>query len=350
MRGLVVSLGVVALMAAGCSRGLSDRTLSELLATNQFDIATDGRAFLATEIRQADVVLVGGLHGDNETPAMAELAKGAVRGPSVLVTEMSPWMANRTLGAKADENGVRVRGGDIEEMQLPAIIAEAANANPGNAALEKMAAAVQSGFDRNSAPELLALAREAGDVQGGAPGGVPLGTTLVRTLEVEADRAVGRPAASLRRERVMKDFVMEHYRQAAADGSKPQLIAVFGRNHMGRGIDQRGVSTLGNFLSEFAIANGGAAFHVAMFAAGGQINFGAVMNIDERGDDPAFKLLASSARYAATVFDLRPLRAPLHTVPPGSRSRMQASLVYWADAYDAIVCYRALTPMSAGPR
>lgn len=50
------------------------------------------------------------------------------------------------------------------------------------------------------------------------------------------------------------------------------------------------------------------------------------------------------ARYPATVFDLRPLRPILHQIPDKDRSVVQKGLIYWADSYDAIICYRAVTP------
>jgi hypothetical protein len=50
-------------------------------------------------------------------------------------------------------------------------------------------------------------------------------------------------------------------------------MAVFGQNHLHRGIDRRGVSTLGNFIAELAVAEGVESFHVVLFAAGGKINF-----------------------------------------------------------------------------
>jgi hypothetical protein len=296
------------------------------------------------EAKQASVALVGGLHGDNETQALAELVTGGLQGPTLLVTELSPWFAERML---TDKGTTRVRGADIEVNQLAQLIGDLAMANPGNPALGRMVDMVKGGYRRAAAPDLLALAREAGQLAGGSPGGIPLDTTMVRSLEVEADRASPETAAlaSARRERVMKDFFLEHYRQASAEGTALKVAAVFGRNHLGRGVDRRGVSTLGNFLSEFAVGNGGDAFHVALFAAGGTINLGRPMAIDERGDDPAFALLALNARYAATLFDLRALRVPLRTISPSARTPAQASLLYWADAYDAIVCYREVTPM-----
>jgi hypothetical protein len=69
------------------------------------------------------------------------------------------------------------------------------------------------------------------------------------------------------------------------------------------------------------------------------------MEFDERSDDPAFAYLASVARYPATVFDLRPLRPILHGLPENERSAIEASLVYWADSYDAMIFYREVTPL-----
>jgi hypothetical protein len=50
-------------------------------------------------------------------------------------------------------------------------------------------------------------------------------------------------------------------------------------------------------------------------------------------------------KYSATIFDLRPLRPLLHQIPPGKRSALQANLIYWADSYDALICYKTVTPL-----
>ena len=139
----------------------------------------------------------------------------------------------------------------------------------------------------------------------------------------------------------MKEFFLAHYRAA---GGKPKVMTVFGQNHLHRGIDRRGVSTLGNFIAELAIAEGLRSFHVVLFAAGGKINFFGLQDIDQRKDDSTFGVFASAARYPATLFDLRPIRRALHQIPPGKLSASDSGLLYWADAYDAIVCYREVTP------
>ncbi len=97
-------------------------------------------------------------------------------------------------------------------------------------------------------------------------------------------------------------------------------------------------------MAEFALARHMTSFHVAAFAAGGKYFLGKMFDADERQDDPAFELLASVARYPTTVFDLRPLRPILHQIPDKDRSTVQKSLIYWADSYDAIICYREVTP------
>jgi hypothetical protein len=205
-----------------------------------------------------------------------------------------------------------------------------------------MVEAVKDGYQRKLAPTLLQLTREIGVVTNTAKGPIPLATLVTRTLEVEVARLnADRQPASVLRETFMKELFVAYYR---ADGTKPKMMAVYGQNHLGRGIDRRGVSTLGNFIAEFAIAENVRSFHVELFAAGGKISFGGLRNIDQRKDELAFDVLASAARYSATVFDLRPLRSMLRQRPIDKLSARDASLLYSADAYDAIVCYREVTP------
>src|SRR5581483_6408823 len=109
-------------------------------------------------------------------------------------------------------------------------------------------------YQRNAAPQLLALAWQTSV------------RDLVATFEVEALRSdpQRRFEASTRREQVMKALFLEHYRRTA-DNQK--VFARFGRNHLHRGYDRRGVSTLGNFIAEFAAARREKSFHVGAFAA-----------------------------------------------------------------------------------
>ena len=112
-------------------------------------------------------------------------------------------------------------------------------------------------------------------------------------MQINANLAL---EASARRENFMKELFETHYRAAVTDKVKPKAMVVFGRNHLHRGVDRRGVSTLGNFIAEFAVAEGTSSFNVALFGAGGRVNFGGIQDADERKTDPAFALLAASAR------------------------------------------------------
>src|SRR2546429_6602955 len=73
-------------------------------------------------------------------------------------------------------------------------------------------------------------------------------------------------------------------------------------NHLHRGYDARGISTLGNFIAEFALEEGEKAFNVGAFGAGGQQTVaGKTYDADERQDELAFALLAERAKYSATI-------------------------------------------------
>jgi hypothetical protein len=342
MRRLFIAGFLVTFATIGIGQRAPGDGLPELLRANQFDLSTTGKAFLAKEASRASFFLIGGLHGDKETPALVDALWPTLKdsGYRYIAMEMSPWAANRL---KVEH----LRGGDIEEPQPHVLIRDLADANPQNRALQSMAELTKSGYERPLAPQLLQRAREMGEVKDTSPGGVSLRQQVLMTLDVEVERANrqgnDRLAASLRRETVMKELFLTHYRAA---GGKPKVMTVFGQNHLHRGIDRRGVSTLGNFIAELAIAEGVQSFHVVLFAAGGKINFGGLQELDQRKDDPAFAFLASVATYPAAVFDLRPIRRALHQIPVQKLSARDAGLLFWADSYDAIVSYREVTPGS----
>jgi hypothetical protein len=327
----------VALTSLTATSAQTDQPTAELLKIHQYDLAVEGKALLEKEARAASFFLIGGLHGDKETPALVDSLWPAV-GYHYLAAEMSPWAASRLKVP-------HLRGSDIEEPRPHSLIRALAEANPQNASLQAMLELTRNGYKRPQAIELLALAERMGDVQDSTPGGISLRQQVVKTLEVEVERANRRNndrlAASVHRETVMKEFFLAHYRAA---GGKPKVMIVFGQNHLHRGIDRRGVSTLGNFVAELAAAEGVQSFHVVLFAAGGKINFFGLQDIDQRNDEPAFALLAAAARYRATLFDLRPLRRALHQIPHDKLSPSDSDLLFWADSYDAIVCYREVTP------
>jgi hypothetical protein len=261
--------------------GQIEQPISELLKIHQYDLAAEGKALIEKEARAASFFLIGGLHGDKETPALVDSLWPTI-GYQYLAAEMSPWAASRLKVP-------HMRGSDIEEPQPHSLIRAMAEANPQNRSLQSMLELTKDGYKRPQATQLLALARSMGDVKDSTPGGISLRQQVVRTLEVEVERANrqgnDRLAASVRRETVMKEFFLAHYRAASG---KPKVMTVFGQNHLHRGIDRRGVSTLGNFISELAAAEGVQSFHVVLFAAGGKINFFGLQDIDQRKDDPTF--------------------------------------------------------------
>jgi hypothetical protein len=85
---------------------------SDVLLKHQWDLSAEGRTFLLKEASIASFLLVGGLHGDKETPALVEALWPGLRdsGYRYIVGEMSPWAAGRLKIP-------HLRGGDIEEPQ-----------------------------------------------------------------------------------------------------------------------------------------------------------------------------------------------------------------------------------------
>jgi hypothetical protein len=368
MRGLgpgrLATVFVILGLSTAATQGQVSDSISLPLQQTQYDLSQDGRSFLLQEAARASFFMLGELHGEREIPALIRSLWPALwdEGYRHVAAEVSPLAANRLefggssvpiLGLwtqpeatfvasfKRDRTAV-LWGCDIEEAQPQLLIRELAAVNPDSKELQAAVDTVKSGYQRKMAASLLKSVQAAGAVKDLQIGGASLQDSLVETLDVESARFAGSALdASVRRERVLKDHFHDYWIQAG----KPKVFLRFGRNHLHRGIDRRGVSTLGNFVTELAAAESLHAFNVAAFAGGGKIRLGLLSDLDERGDDPAFAHLASIARYPATVFDLRPLRQPLHRLPPGKRSAIEASLMYWADSYDAMIFYREVTPL-----
>jgi len=372
---IVIYAALACLSPLEAQRGKNADSISTQLEKQQYDLSTDGKQFLLSEGRQASFFLLGELHGENEIPALLrELWPQMWRdGYRNIAAEVSPWAAAQLEFAPAD-GGPKIQGlwskdeaqfvhsfsnsrrpvlwgCDIDEMQPHFMIRELAARNPHIPALREIVEMTKTGYDRTMAPELLKLAKGARDIKDETINDSSLYENVVATLEVEVDRFnQARLSASLRRESLMKNLFLVHYEKNGRTGLQPKIFLRFGRNHLHRGYDRRGVSTLGNFVAEFALAHHKTSFHVAAFAAGGRgFLAGKPFEADERQDDPAFELLASVARYPATVFDLRPLRSILHQTPDKDRSDAWKSLIYWADSYDAIICYREVTPLKDPP-
>jgi hypothetical protein len=239
-------------------------------------------------------------------------------------------------------------GCDIEEGQPERVIQAMAKLNPDHAKLRQMTEAVSHGYNRAQAPALLSLADTDRPTHDASIGGSSVWRTLIDTLRVEALRSnpATRLAASEAREVVMKELFIDHYQHE----SPGKVLLRFGRNHLHRGYDERGVSTLGNFVAEWALASKKTVFNVGVFAAGGKEHLaGQTFDADESHDDLAFALLAKLSGSNPTIFDLRPLRPRLHSIPTGKRTPLEARLVYWADSYDFLICYPVVSPLKDDP-
>jgi hypothetical protein len=243
-------------------------------------------------------------------------------------------------------------GCDIEEEKPDQLIRQVTLLNPTDASLHDMQEIVSHGYTRKLVPELLRLAKSehpAHDVQ---IGGVSLWESTLDTLKVEALRSDphARYSASSERERVMKELFLRHREQAPQD----KVLLRFGRNHLHRGLDARGISTLGNFVAEWALAQGQSVVNVGVFAAGGKEHLaGQTFEADERQDESTFALLASLSGSVATLYDLKRLRPMLHAIPTDKRTPLEANLTYWSDSYDYLLCYPSVSPLldpSAEPR
>lgn len=371
---MVFALSLVGFGSNPAGAGGTDQPDDQILAVltnNQYDIEAEGRNFLLTEASKNDFFLLGELHGDNEIPALLkslwpEMWKLGYRH---IAAELSPWAAHelefvpmgtgpniRGLWTKqeasdahafADSTTGVIWGCDMEEEQPELIIRELARLNPIDSSLSRMRELTKDGYDRKMAPRLLELAERSNGDKDGRPNDVSLRENLLATLEIERDRLnpETKMAAQERRERLMKTQFLEYLAHSSGSGTTSKVLLRFGRNHLHRGYDARGISTLGNFIAEFAISQGKKTFNVGAFGAGGKASLlGDTWDADERQDELTFALLADKAKYPATVFDLRLLRPLLHQIPREQRSALITNLIYWSDSYDALICFKNVTP------
>lgn len=352
-----------------------DIALKQALVAHALPLAAGGEAILLKEADQHDYFLLGELHGETEIPHLLaalwpRLWESKYRH---VAAEVSPWAAAH-LEKPADDNtpvpGLWTReqasqvrrfaapqqsvlwGCDIEEEQPDRLIEEMALLNPTDERLHGMQEIVSRGYSRKAAPELLRLAGSQKPAHDSQVGGASLWQDTLETLKVEALRSdpQTRYSASNERERVMKQLFL-HQRMEHPQG---KVLLRFGRNHLHRGLDARGISTLGNFVAEWAISQSQSIVNVGVFAAGGQEHLaGQTFDADERQDELTFALLASLSGKDATLFSLRELRPMLHAINAEKRTPLETNLLYWADGYDYLLCYPTVSPLldaSADPR
>ena len=226
------------------SAGQADQPTSELLKIHQYDLAAEGKALLEREARAASFFLIGGLHGDKETPALVDSLWPTI-GYRYLAAEMSPWAASRMKVP-------HLRGSDVDEGVL-------------SRSLSRRRRHAESD-DRVRAESPASRHR--------SPRGLDARQLHRRTRDSRRRRVLSRRPLRGRRQ----DQLLRHPRNRSTKGRS------------------------------------------------------------------SVRVFASAARYPATVFDVRPIRRALHQIATDKLSATDAGLLYWADSYDAIVCYREVTP------
>lgn len=348
-----------------------DAAIFAALESHEYDLAGTGRDFLLIEAKSNDFFLLGELHGDNEVPALIHTLWPQMwrDGYRHVAAEVSPWTANQLetasasgpqiqgLWTKQQAADIRVFaapgstvlwGCDMEEIHPEYLIRDLAALNLNDPSLKQMMELTKNGYSRKMASDLLTLMKSSHAEHNAIVNSVSLRQNLLATLEIEKNRSSRdtKMAAQNERELLMKTQFLAHFRSSESDPASKVLLR-FGRNHLHRGYDARGISTLGNFVAELAVSRGQTAFNVGAFGAGGHATLmGETWDADERQDEPAFALLAAHAKYPATVYDLRPLRPLLHAIPQDKRTALQTNLIYWADSYDALICYKNVTPLN----
>lgn len=344
----------------------------DLLNQNQYNLIKEGKAFLINEAYQVSFFLLGELHGDKEIPMLLNALWPNMNnnGYNHIVAEISPWTAFQlefgtddvksaitSLWTKEEASFVHTKtatmknptlwGCDMQEMQLEMLIKELAQVNPKDPMMSLLLYKVKNGYNRKMSPDLLNALITYKPPRDKQYNNTSLFENIIYSLKIDSARAFPHTKfkAQLLRENLMKQYFIKQYRNMPRK-SKDKILFRYGRNHLHRGFDSRGISTMGNFVTEFALSEGLKSFNVAAFGAGGKYSMpGGTFDADERNDDLAFQFLAEHANYESTIFDLRPLRVYLHTIGYSERTNLQNRLLYWADSYDAIICFKNVTPL-----
>lgn len=348
---------------------VTEDSIRAALVAHAVPLHQAGEAQLLAQARSHDFFLLGELHGEHEIPELIRELWSQLwtAGYRHVAAEISPWAAERleqmsgadinsTFSLWSQDQATVVHqfakphqdvlwGCDIDEGQPERLILDLARLNPGDAKLQQMIDITAHGYKRKQAPELLALSEAAHPAHDAKIGGISLWQSIRQTLRVEALRSDPdkRLDASEARELVMKELFLSHYRHEP----EGKVFLRFGRNHLHRGYDARGVSTFGNFVAEWALAEDKSVFNVGVFAAGGKEHVGGeTFDADERHDELSFAVLSQVAGSNVTLFDLRTLRSLLHSVAAEMRTPLEVNLIYWADSYDFLICYPVVSPLA----
>ncbi len=367
-KGFILCLSIFCVLSAS-----GQQQISEVLKANQYDLSGAGKEFIVREAHSASFLLLGELHGEKQIPDLMyklwpELQKN---GYHHIAAEISPWAARKLeFGVKNDSLKVEglwtnrearfvhnrtatmdnptIWGCDMEEISLADEMRALARINPGDSVLTRLMAMLKNGYSRQKASVVLNLMRNSRPGHDEVLSGISLFGNIKSSLLIDSLRAFpeAKLNAQITRENLMKTYFLKRY-EVLPKKQGNRVFVRFGRNHLHKGFDDRGISTLGNFINEYAFANGLKCFNIAAFAAGGQCKLlNETFDADETQDDIAFGYLSKLALYNATIFDLRPVRIQLHNIPSEQRTELNKRLLFWADSYDAIICYKTVEPFN----
>ncbi len=153
--------------------------------------------------------------------------------------------------------------------------------------------------------------------------------------------------ANRAREDMMKDIFLRNYRAAQRAGElKPRVLLQLGAWHGMRGLSPTSISSLGNFVAEFARGENSQMFNLAVTCGKGGRKSGNKEDAGKElpcGADEAewAQPLLKAARWQWTLFDLRTLRPAVHAGVIKAPEPL-ASLVF---QYDALLLIAGTTPM-----
>jgi hypothetical protein len=368
LKGFTSFLFTFFALAASCQT-----EISAVLKANEYDLPNAGKTFILKEAHNASFLLLGELHGEKEIPdLMYSLWAGIQKnGFNHIAAEISPWAARKlefginddslkTEGLwtnrqakrlhtnKATVNDPTLWGCDMEEISLDDEMRTLAKINHNDSMVKEVASIVNNGYSRQKAASILKLMKNSRPHHDSIINNISLFENIKSSLIIDSLRALpeAKLKAQITRENLMKIYFLKRYLSLPANQKKGVFVR-FGRNHLHKGFDDRGLSTLGNFINEYAFAKGLKCFNIAAFAAGGKCKLlGETYDADETQDDIAFNFLSKLALYDATIFDLRQLRIQLHNIAFEQRNELDKRLLFWADSYDAIICYKKVEPLN----
>lgn len=161
-------------------------------------------------------------------------------------------------------------------------------------------------------------------------------TSLVVSNAIYRDNAganAGLPTgyrANAVRELYMKEQFMKQYRAAVRGGEPlPHVLVKIGSVHGGKWLSSNSTLALGDFLHEFAIANGRESFHLVAWPVNEPGNYWSIT------DDPAFRALGrAGSTKESVIVDLRPLRDLWYA---GRLRALDREMVKWMFGYDAVL-------------